>query len=165
MRIGWEVLHPLFPIVFLRVVLTAGMTFGVCLIAEAKQSAGADTQHKIEFFPPEQSRTGPPVILSFTGRVYSPASKTATTPDEKFLLAAVKFWIHSRRCSIPTCFQLPGARRDVDIRQLGCVMDHLYWALLAEALRLNPRQIEQRVRATADVTCHALFSDSESEAV
>jgi AcrR family transcriptional regulator len=79
--------------------------------------------------------------------------------------AAIHAWTHRRVIALfQQLQQLRGARRDADIRQLGCVMDRFYWALLAEALRLDPRQIEQRVRAAADVTYHALFSDSASEA-
>jgi AcrR family transcriptional regulator len=75
--------------------------------------------------------------------------------------AAIRAWTQSRVIALfQRLQQLPGARRHVDVRQLGCVMDHVYWTLLAEALRLAPPQISRRVRAAADVTYHALFVDS-----
>jgi AcrR family transcriptional regulator len=104
--------------------------------------------------------------LHFLGAYRAWQEAVFSEPDLARHDATIHAWTHRRVIALfQQLQQLPGARRDVNIRQLGSVMDRLYWALLAEALRLGPRQIQQRIGATADVTYHALFSDPESEAV
>ena len=99
--------------------------------------------------------------LRFVGAFRAWQEAVFSEPDLVRQDAAIRAWTRRRVIDLfERLQQLPGARRDVDIRQLGSVMDHVYWTLLAEALRLNPQQISQRVRTTADVTYHALFIDS-----
>jgi AcrR family transcriptional regulator len=104
--------------------------------------------------------------LHFLGAYRGWQEAVFSEPDFARHDATIHAWTHRRVVALfQHLQQLPGARRDVDIRQLGSVMNRVYWALLGEALRLSPQQIEHRIRATADVTYHALFNDSGSEAV
>jgi AcrR family transcriptional regulator len=99
--------------------------------------------------------------LRFVGAFRAWQEAAFSDPDLVRHDAAIRAWTQRRVIALfQRLQQLPGARRDADIRQLGCVMDHVYWTLLAEALRLNPQKISQRVRAAADLTYHALFVDS-----
>ncbi len=99
--------------------------------------------------------------LRFIGAVRAWQEAVFSEPDLVHHEAEIRAWTLQRVLAVfRRLQQLPGARRDVDIRQLGSVMDQLYWTLLAEALRLSPQQISRRVRTIAEVTYHALFIDS-----
>jgi AcrR family transcriptional regulator len=101
--------------------------------------------------------------LHFLGAYRAWQEAVFSEPDLTRCDAAIHAWTRQRVIALFQRLQeLPRARRGVDIPQLASVMDRLYWALLSEALSLDPQQITQRVRATADVTYHALFTDSAS---
>jgi AcrR family transcriptional regulator len=78
--------------------------------------------------------------------------------------AEIHHWTQRRVIAVfERLHQLPGARRGVDVHELGCLMDRLYWTLLGEALSLTKRDVDQRARSAAAVTYHALFVDSQQE--
>lgn len=88
-------------------------------------------------------------------------------PSEPDLAArddAFRRWTQERVIAVfERLQQMPGARRDVDVRTLGCVMDQLFWALLSEFGRLKEADIQLWLNTAADVTYHALFTDSVPE--
>lgn len=53
--------------------------------------------------------------------------------------------------------RLPGARPDADVNTFARMMDRHFWALLATAGTLSPRQFEREVRVASDVIYHYLF--------
>jgi AcrR family transcriptional regulator len=80
--------------------------------------------------------------------------------------AAIHRWTQRRVIAVfERLLQLPGARRGIDVRVLGSLMDRLYWTLLGEALSLTKRDVDRRARSAAEVTYHALFLDSPGENV
>jgi AcrR family transcriptional regulator len=59
----------------------------------------------------------------------------------------------------------PGARQNIDVRTLGSVMDQFFWALLSDLRRRTAAEAELWLDTAADVTYHALFTDSVREDV
>jgi len=54
--------------------------------------------------------------------------------------------------------KFPGARRDCDLPAFARMMDRHFWALLARAATLAPRELQREVRIAADVIHRYLFS-------
>jgi AcrR family transcriptional regulator len=76
--------------------------------------------------------------------------------------AAIHAWTTGRVLAV---FQflggLPGARRDVDVRVLARVMDGFFWSLLARAVNMRKRDLDQWIEMSVHLVYHAMFLDSE----
>jgi AcrR family transcriptional regulator len=59
--------------------------------------------------------------------------------------------------------QLPGARSGVEIGALARVMDSFFWNLLAQALRLSQKELNQWIDAATHLIYHALFIDAHTK--
>lgn len=98
--------------------------------------------------------------LEFLG-VYR-AWQEAVLSDEELAAhdMAIRRWTQQRLTGLFTALQqLPGARRDVEVKTLGAVMDRFFWTLLADALRTDLAELTRWIDVASDVTYHALFHD------
>jgi AcrR family transcriptional regulator len=55
--------------------------------------------------------------------------------------------------------QLPGARPGADIPGLARVMDSFFWSLLAQAVRMPARELNQWIDSATHLIYHAMFID------
>jgi AcrR family transcriptional regulator len=56
--------------------------------------------------------------------------------------------------------QFPGARRGVDVPGLARAMDSFFWSLLAQAVRLPQRELNQWIDSATQLIYHAMFTDA-----
>ena len=104
--------------------------------------------------------------LQFVGAYRAWREAVLSDPDLAARDDAFRRWTQERVIAAFERLQrLPGARRDVDVHTLGCVMDRLFWALLSELRQLKPAEARLWLETAADITYHALFTDSVSEDV
>lgn len=102
--------------------------------------------------------------LQFVGAYRAWREAVLSEPDLVARDDAFRRWTQARVIAVfERLQQLPGARRDVDVHTLGCVMDRLFWALLSEFRRLKEADAQLWLETAADITYHALFTDSVSE--
>lgn len=102
--------------------------------------------------------------LQFVGAYRAWREAVLSDPDLAARDDAFRRWTQQRVIAVFEHLQrLPGARRHVDVRTLGCVMDRLFWALLSELRQLKRTDAERWLETAADLTYHALFTDAASE--
>jgi AcrR family transcriptional regulator len=56
--------------------------------------------------------------------------------------------------------QFPGARRDVDARELADVLDGFFWSLLGRAKHMDAAELRRAIESTTHLVYHALFTDA-----
>jgi hypothetical protein len=102
--------------------------------------------------------------LQFVGAYRAWREAVLSEPDLASRDDAFRRWTQERVIAVfERLQQSPGARRDVNVHTLGCVMDRLFRALLSEFRRLNEADAQLWLETAADITYHALFTDSASE--
>ena len=74
--------------------------------------------------------------------------------------AEIHAWTTARVLAVFRALQrMPGARRGVDVKALARVMDAFFWSLLARAVRMPKRELDQWVGTSATLIFHAMFVD------
>lgn len=102
--------------------------------------------------------------LQFVGAYRAWQEAVLSEPDLAGRDAAFRRWTQARLVVLFERLQeMPGARRDVDVRTLGRVMDRFFWVLLSDLVGLKRAEARRWLDAAADLTYHAAFTDAASE--
>jgi AcrR family transcriptional regulator len=81
-------------------------------------------------------------------------------PDLARKQKQIQTWTTARVTSIfHRLHHLPGSRPGVDIPSLARAMDSFFWNLLAQAVRLSKRELNQWIDAATHLIYHAMFTD------
>jgi AcrR family transcriptional regulator len=80
-------------------------------------------------------------------------------PELRAMHAGIEAWTEARILGVFRKLQLlPGARDDCDLPAFARMMDRHFWALLARAATLTPRELQREIRIAADVIQRYLFA-------
>ena len=99
--------------------------------------------------------------LKYLGAYRAWQEVTLSDPDLAQKDAEIHAWTTARVLAVfQRLKQMPGARPDVDIRTLARVMDGFFWSLLARAVNMPPRELDQWVDVSSQLIYHAVFLDT-----
>jgi AcrR family transcriptional regulator len=98
--------------------------------------------------------------LHYLGTYRAWQEAVLSDPDLARKQEEIRAWTTSRVTAVFRFLQqLPGARPGVDIVALARVMDSFFWALLAQAVQMPERELNQWIDSATHLVYHALFTD------
>jgi AcrR family transcriptional regulator len=98
--------------------------------------------------------------LEYFGVLRAWQEATLTDGELRAMHAQIEKWTEARVLSVFRALEKhPDARRGADVAAFARMMDRHFWALLARAAALTPRELQREVSIAADVIHRYLFID------